>query len=238
MVEITFGISISSTVIAIFIFIVYFVTLLMLGWESHSKYGIGFYIVGACIIGAIAGIFNYKYWGSVQSAEEINYPFWMMAIINFFMALIGLWGYLIYHSAIAVKSKARRSGARLVTRVFAEESAPTGTGKFRDHLQGWEGDIKLDMLIVEKQFNSAEDYLHGIIIKATSEMDNQKARHYEQYKAVISKERLFAEESSEFSDDAGDSTVETKSKDIQPVDLRRDKEIVEDDLPEGWSISE
>jgi len=238
MVEITLGISIASTVIAIFIFIAYFVTMLMLGWESHSKYGIGFYTVGACIIGAIAAFFNHRYWGSVLAAEDVNYPFWLMVIINFFLALIGLWGYLIYHSVIVSKSKARRSGARLVTRVFAEESAPTGTGRFREQLQGWEGDIKLDMLIVEKQFDAAEDYLQGIIMKATSEMDNQKARHYEQYKAVISKERLFAEESLEFSEDAGDRIVETRSKDVQPVDLRRDKEIEEDDLPEGWSISE
>lgn len=238
MAEITYGISVGSTVIAIFVFIVYFVTLLMLGWESHSKYGIGFYTVGACIIGAIAAFFNHRYWGTVLAVEEVNYPFWMMATTNFVLALIGLWGYLIYHTVIASKSKARRSGTRLVTRVFAEESAATGTGKFRDQLEGWEGDIKLDMMIVEKQFDSAEDYLQGIMMKATSEMDNQKARHYGQYKAVISKERIFAEDSSEFSSEAGDRILDSKSKDLKSVDLRRDKEIEEDDLPEGWSVSE
>jgi hypothetical protein len=230
--EALFGYSILTIALIIVVGLVYFVILVMLGWESHSKYGTGYYWVGACLAGAVVAWFNYKRYLVVPTIGNFPYPLWLMITLNVFIALIGLWAFLIYYAIVLKKTRGMRSGARLVKRVFSENQAATGTGRYRDHLKGWEGDTQLDMLIFEKKFDIAEDYLEGVLMKASNERDKSEAQYYMQYKSIIQRERLSAEESKKLSGGKKDQTTISKSD----PDFKRTDKIDKDVLPEGWTI--
>jgi hypothetical protein len=237
MINFLYGLSFLHYAIIILVIATYIGILLSLGWESHSKYGTGYWWVGFCLLGVIAAVVNYSYWKSFQAREDLQYPLWLMIVVNFFLIFAGLWAYLIYHMIFLKKSKARRSGTRLERRVFAEDQASTGSGRFREFLKGWEGDMKLDILVVEKKFSEAEDYLEGVILKANSERDTQKAKHYEQYRTVITRERIFAESTKAFEGDKPSEKDAPKFKTpAAEEDFGKFKDIKEEDLPEGWQM--
>ena len=227
MIDPLYGYSFLTIVISIAVGVAYFFVLIMLGWESHSEYGTGYYWVGACILGAVASYFNYRHYLNVHLVEEVSYPLWLLIVTGIFTSLIGLWTFLIYHAIVLKKRKGIRSGSRLVKRVFSENQASTGTGRFREMLKGWEGDIKLDALIVEKKFDLAEDYLQGIIMKANNEKDEQKTHYYGQYSPIIQTERLKTE--------AEEAMQETPTIKDDEGDFKRAEQIDQDALPEGWS---
>jgi hypothetical protein len=230
--EAVFGYSILTIALAVLAGLVYFVILIMLGWESHSKYGTGYYWVGACLAGALIAWFNYKRYMEVQTIGHFHYPNWLVITLSVFISLIGLWAFLIYYAIVLKKTKGMRSGARLVKRVFSENQAATGTGRYRDLLKGWEGDIKLDMLIFEKKFDLAEDYLAGVIMKASNQRNKLEVQYYQQYKAVIQKERLSAETSEKLPGEKQGKITVSKSD----SDFKRTDKIDQEALPEGWTM--
>lgn len=232
--EALFGYSILTITLMVVVGLVYFVILIMLGWESHSKYGTGYYWVGACLAGAVAGWFNYQRYLEVQTIFSFPYPLWLMITLNVFLALIGLWVFLVYYAIVLKKTKGMRSGARLVKRVFSENQAATGTGRYRELLKGWEGDTKLDMLIFEKKFDLAEDYLEGVVMKASNERNKLEVQYYQQYKAIIQKERLSAETSKNLPGGKQGKITVSKSD----PDFKRTDKVDKDALPEGWTIQD
>jgi len=234
-----FGFTILASIISILGVIIYLAALLALAWESHNRYGTGYYWVGANLAGVVGSIFNYRYWQAFQAVGSDDYPLIAMILINFLLCFIGLWSYLIYFAIMLKREKHYRAGTRMENRIFAAEQAATGTGRFREFLQGWEGDMKLDALIVEGKFSEAEDYLEGVILASAAERDLTKARYYEQYRKVIMRERLFFEESKEFRsvETAGQESGD-QGKDISEPEFGRAKELKQEDLPEGWQLPE
>ena len=99
--------------------------------------------------------------------------------------------------------------------------------------------MQLDALIVEGRFDEAEDYLEGIILATSQDRDTNRARHYEQYRKVIMTERLFHDQSKAFQSMDERKESQTGKISSSDIDLRQPTgEVKQEDLPEGWKLSE
>ena len=234
MIYITFGLAIPTATLIWIVFLTYIITLLILGWESHSKYGLGYYCVGGCLLGLLIAYLNYKYWLNLNDIDRLNYSQTKLIAASVILTYMGLWPYLVFHFYSLKQSKAMRAGTRLMKRVLAGDSDESEDFEFTELLSGWEGDGQINHLIAESRLKEAASSVNEEIQKARMEKNNKKASNYEQYKSIIArkKEEAVAAESAE------QGSKKSSSEKSGDVDLKRDSEIDDKDLPEGWEVEE
>ncbi|MBU1023957.1 hypothetical protein KKB99_06710 [bacterium] len=228
---ITFGLTIPTAVIIGIIFLIYITTLIVLGWESHSKYGLGYYCVGGCLLGLLIAYFNYRYWLGLQEVEGANYSLAKLIVSDLFLIYIGLWPYLVYHFYIIKRVKSVRSGSRLIKKVLDRESDEPVTISYSEQLSGWDGHPRINLLISESRLSEATRQVDEEIRKAMEENDGKKASQFKQYRSVIEKRKI---EIAKLEKSEGFSP----SGKAEDLDLKRTTDIDKQELPEGWEVND